>query len=110
VRVAYAPATEAGHCGPAVLIAVKIARRATPGALHTPGKARELSELEPVAGNGLLHRRALLMQGAALAGALGAGTGLKTTGAAAEPLVEADWGLAPWLPCCPSIPLLYNCL
>jgi sulfane dehydrogenase subunit SoxC len=31
-----------------------------------------------------------------LAGALGAGTGLiKTTGAAADPLAEADWGLAP---------------
>jgi sulfane dehydrogenase subunit SoxC len=53
------------------------------------------SKLEPVAGNGLLHRRALLMQGAALAGALGAGTGLKTTEVAAEPLAEADWGLAP---------------
>jgi sulfane dehydrogenase subunit SoxC len=53
------------------------------------------SELEPVGGNGLLHRRALLIQGAALAGALGSGTGLKATGAAADPLAEADWGLAP---------------
>jgi sulfane dehydrogenase subunit SoxC len=53
------------------------------------------NELEPVAANGLLHRRALLRQAAAFAGALSAGTGLKTTGAAAEPLVEPDWGLAP---------------
>jgi sulfane dehydrogenase subunit SoxC len=53
------------------------------------------SEFEPVAGNGLLHRRALLRQGVAFAGALSAGTGLQTTGAAAEPLAEADWGLAP---------------
>src|SRR5271170_3081942 len=53
------------------------------------------STIENVAGNGLLHRRALLTRGAAFAGALSAGVGLKTTGAAAEPLVEADWGLAP---------------
>jgi hypothetical protein len=39
VRVANAPTTEAGHRGRAVLIAAEIARRATSGALHAPGKA-----------------------------------------------------------------------
>src|SRR5271167_4097609 len=55
----------------------------------------ELNKIEKVAGNGLLHRRALLTQGAAFAGALSAGVGLKTTGVAAQPLAEPDWGLAP---------------
>jgi sulfane dehydrogenase subunit SoxC len=45
---------------------------------------------EPVAGNGLIHRRALLGQGLALAGA-GAVAG--ATGAAAEPLKDAPWSL-----------------
>src|SRR6266702_3413638 len=44
---------------------------------------------ETVAGNGLLHRRALL----GAAGIAGAGIGLHTTGAAAEPLAEPPWGL-----------------
>jgi len=48
---------------------------------------------EQVAGNGLLHRRALLGKGAAAAGILGAGLGPSATGAAAEPLVEPPWGL-----------------
>jgi sulfane dehydrogenase subunit SoxC len=47
-----------------------------------------------VAGNGLLHRRALLGRGIALAGAFGVGAGGAVTGAAAEPLAEADWSLA----------------
>jgi sulfane dehydrogenase subunit SoxC len=47
-----------------------------------------------VAGNGLLHRRALLGRGLALAGAVGTGAGL-STGAAAEPLTEPDWSLFP---------------
>jgi len=47
--------------------------------------------LEPVAGNGLINRRALLGQGIALAGAAGI-TG--TTGAAAEPLKDEAWSLA----------------
>src|SRR5271155_1757943 len=54
----------------------------------------ELNKIEKVAGNGLLHRRALLGRGIAFAGALGAGAGLKATGAAADPLAEPDWGLA----------------
>src|ERR1700689_1768762 len=49
--------------------------------------------LEPVAGNGLLHRRALLSGGVMFAGALG--TGAVPTGAAAEPLVVPDWSLFP---------------
>ncbi len=48
---------------------------------------------EQIAGNGLLHRRALLGKGAAAAGILGAGLGPSATGAAAEPLVEPPWGL-----------------
>jgi sulfane dehydrogenase subunit SoxC len=49
--------------------------------------------LEAVAGNGLLHRRALLGGGIVFAGALGTGAAL--TGAAAEPLTEPDWSLYP---------------
>jgi sulfane dehydrogenase subunit SoxC len=52
-------------------------------------------ELDQVAGNGLLHRRALLRHGVAFAGALGAGLGLRATGAAAEPLAEPPWGQEP---------------
>ena len=44
---------------------------------------------ESAAGNGLLHRRALLGSGLALAGA--AGVGASSTGAAAEPLKDAEW-------------------
>jgi hypothetical protein len=53
---------------------------------------------ERVAGNGLLHRRALLGRGMALAGAMGASTGGFPTGAAAEPLVDAEWSLEPGNP------------
>ena len=42
------------------------------------------SKAEQVAGNGLLHRRALLRRGAAFASALSAGVGLNATGAAAD--------------------------
>jgi sulfane dehydrogenase subunit SoxC len=48
---------------------------------------------EPVAGNGLLHRRALLGGGIAIAGAMGAGPSV--TGAAAEPLAVDPWTLEP---------------
>jgi sulfane dehydrogenase subunit SoxC len=54
---------------------------------------RKANTPQQVAGNGLLHRRALLGRGLALAGAAGA-SGVPI-GAAAEPLTEADWGLAP---------------
>jgi len=49
--------------------------------------------LEPVAGNGLLHRRALLGSGIVFAGALSTGAAL--TRASAEPLKDAEWSLAP---------------
>jgi sulfane dehydrogenase subunit SoxC len=55
-------------------------------------KAKDSNHLEQVAGNGLLHRRALLTRGLALASAA---IGTSSTGAAAEPLTEADWGLSP---------------
>src|ERR1700751_2731694 len=44
--------------------------------------------LEPVAGNGLIDRRALIGRGIAFAGAM---TGVGATGAAAEPLEDAPW-------------------
>src|SRR3954452_23176293 len=57
---------------------------------NPPGKQ---DETEQAAGNGLLHRRALLGKGVAAAGMLGAGLGATATGAAAEPLTEPQWGL-----------------
>jgi sulfane dehydrogenase subunit SoxC len=53
----------------------------------------EQSSLEQIAGNGLLHRRALLSGSVAFAGALTASSAL--TGAAADPLDEPEWSLAP---------------
>jgi sulfane dehydrogenase subunit SoxC len=53
------------------------------------------SPIEQVAGNGLLHRRALLGRGIIVAGAMGAGSAGLLTGAAAEPLAEAPWSLEP---------------
>jgi sulfane dehydrogenase subunit SoxC len=47
--------------------------------------------LEPVAGNGLLDRRALLGRGIAFAGAMTAGASSSLTGAAAEPLADDPW-------------------
>jgi sulfane dehydrogenase subunit SoxC len=46
-----------------------------------------------VAGNGLLHRRALLGRGIVFAGALSTGAALRS--AAAEPLTEPEWSLEP---------------
>jgi sulfane dehydrogenase subunit SoxC len=53
------------------------------------------SALQEVAGNGLLHRRALRGRGIKVAGAMGAGVMGSLTGAAAEPLSEAPWSLEP---------------
>jgi sulfane dehydrogenase subunit SoxC len=47
--------------------------------------------LPPVAGNGLLDRRALLGRGIVLAGAAVGGVGASFTGAAAEPLKDDPW-------------------
>jgi sulfane dehydrogenase subunit SoxC len=52
-----------------------------------------LDTLQPVAGNGLLDRRALLGRGIAFAGALGTGAAL--TSAAADPLAEDPWSKMP---------------
>ncbi len=54
------------------------------------GNARSRAP-ESVAGNGLLHRRALLGRGIAIAGALG--TGAAATGAAAEAVKDEAWSL-----------------
>ena len=53
------------------------------------------SSIQQVAGNGLLHRRALLGRGVMLAGAIGAGAAGALTSAGAEPLAEAPWSLEP---------------
>ncbi len=53
------------------------------------------STLQPVAGNGLLDRRALLGRGIAFAGAMSAGGAASLTGAAAEPLKDEQWSLEP---------------
>jgi len=53
------------------------------------------SSVQEVAGNGVLHRRALLGRGIMVAGAMGAGAAGAMTGAAAEPLTEAPWSLEP---------------
>src|SRR5580658_7048372 len=58
------------------------------------GKSRQDS-IVAVAGNGLLHRRALLGRGVMVAGAMGAGAAGALTGAAAEPLAEAPWSIEP---------------
>ena len=49
--------------------------------------------MTPVAGNGLLDRRALLGRGIVFAGAAAAGAGTSLTGAAAEPLKDDPWSL-----------------
>jgi sulfane dehydrogenase subunit SoxC len=66
---------------------------------HRQDQARNRAESVPkVAGNGLLDRRALLSQGVALAGAMSVGAAGAATGAAAEPLVNDPWSLAPGVP------------
>ncbi len=56
---------------------------------------RNDSPVHEVAGNGLLHRRALLGRGIMVAGAMSAGAAGALTGAAAETLTEAPWSLEP---------------
>ncbi len=51
---------------------------------------RQLESLPPVAGNGLIDRRALLGRGVTFASAAAAGVG-STVGAAAEPMVDGPW-------------------
>jgi sulfane dehydrogenase subunit SoxC len=54
--------------------------------------------LEPVAGNGLLVRRALLARGIAFAGAATTAGGTSLISAAAEPLTNGSWSLGPGVP------------
>ncbi len=60
------------------------------GILKRRGGAGSSAPDEFVAGNGLLHRRALLGKGLALAGAAGT-LGASMNGAGAEPLQDAEW-------------------
>src|ERR1700722_19358231 len=53
------------------------------------------NSIPEVAGNGLLHRRALLGRGIMVAGAMGAGAAGSLTGAAAEALIQAPWSVVP---------------
>src|SRR5436853_3570473 len=53
----------------------------------------EAPPLEPVAGNGLLDRRALLGRGIVFAGAMGTGAAGSLTGAGAEPIKNDQWSL-----------------
>jgi sulfane dehydrogenase subunit SoxC len=55
----------------------------------------ELPGVEVVAGNGLLHRRALLGGGIIFAGAMTTGAAGSLTAAAAEPLVDDPWSKGP---------------
>ena len=61
------------------------------GIFRTRGGVGRSSPDEFVAGNGLLHRRALLGRGIALAGAAGIGSVGGVNGAAAEPVQDAEW-------------------
>src|SRR5438874_7378577 len=56
-------------------------------------KRRYAAPLEPVAGNGLLDRRALLGRGIIFAGAVSTGVGSSRTTAAADPLRDDPWSL-----------------
>src|SRR5260221_2675399 len=56
-------------------------------------KRRQAPPLEPVAGNGLLDRRALVGRGIVLAGAMSTGVGSSPIRAAAEPLRDDPWSL-----------------
>jgi sulfane dehydrogenase subunit SoxC len=59
--------------------------------MSIPKRRASSPQIEQVAGNGLLNRRALLRGGAAVAGAMTSGGAL--TGAAAEPLQNDPWSL-----------------
>jgi sulfane dehydrogenase subunit SoxC len=56
--------------------------------------SKHLDQLETVAGNGLINRRALLGRGIAFAGATTAGASATFTSAGAEPLPVDPWSLA----------------
>ena len=57
-----------------------------------PDKAgQDLDALQPVAGNGLLDRRALIGRGVVFAGMTAASAGAGVTRASAEPLADDPW-------------------
>jgi hypothetical protein len=58
--------------------------------MNTPRHSQQIDSLPPVAGNGLIDRRALLGRGVMFASAAAAGVG-STVGAAAEPMVDGPW-------------------
>jgi sulfane dehydrogenase subunit SoxC len=62
------------------------------GMVDKPLESRN-AEPEFVAGNGLMHRRALLGQGILFAGAVGVSLGGGLASAAAEPLTEGPWSM-----------------
>jgi sulfane dehydrogenase subunit SoxC len=68
------------------------------GMTDAPRRPRRETPLQPVAGNGLLDRRALLGRGALIAGAMGTGVGTSLASAAAEPLANDPWSLEPGIP------------
>jgi sulfane dehydrogenase subunit SoxC len=57
------------------------------------GSGPDRDTLQPVAGNGLIDRRALFRGGTILAGAVTTGFGSSLANAAAEPLVDDSWSL-----------------
>jgi sulfane dehydrogenase subunit SoxC len=59
--------------------------------MNTSSNRRRAPSLDDVAGNGVINRRALLAQGIALAGTMGAAGA--ATGAAADPLQDEPWSL-----------------
>ena len=63
--------------------------------MNPPKQKRASSDVEVIAGNGLLHRRALLGRGIAFAGAMSTGVGGALTAAAAEPLKDDPWSTGP---------------
>src|SRR5437016_864109 len=58
-------------------------------------RPRRQPPFQPVAGNGLLDRRMLLGSSVLFAGAMGPGVTTSLAGAAAEPLTDDPWSLAP---------------
>src|SRR5262245_1637852 len=63
--------------------------------MSTKRSNRSSGETPFVAGNGLVHRRALLGGGILFAGAMGTGLGTSLASAAAEPLTIEPWSRAP---------------
>jgi sulfane dehydrogenase subunit SoxC len=75
---------------------------------HHHGASDPLA-LQPVAGNGLIDRRALLGRGILFAGAAATGAGSSLTSAAADPLPVDPWSMGPGAPIPPyGVPAKYE--